>query len=68
MKVYQFGLMLCIASAIIGYGFGIEYTEVSVIYPEEVQQAVSSCKQGDWYKIDRSTIYCADGAEYKRGE
>lgn len=34
-------------------------------YVHQVKQAESKCKQGEWVKIDKSVIYCKDGAEYK---
>lgn len=68
MKVYQAGLLLCIASFGMGWVLGFDFGKQDTIYPQEVLQATSNCKQGDWVKIDQTTIYCADGAEYKRGE
>lgn len=68
MKVFQAALILCISAGFIGGSIGFKIAESDIIYPEEVLQATSSCKEGDWVKIDRTTIYCADGAEYKRGE
>lgn len=68
MKVYQAGLLLCMASFGLGWAIGFDFNKQDIIYSQEVLQATSNCKQGDWIKIDRNTIYCADGAEYKRGE
>lgn len=39
------------------------------ISKQQIEQAVQKCKLGEWEKIDHSTIYCKDGAEYKlKGE
>lgn len=68
MKVYQAALLLCITSFGIGWVLGFDFGKQDIVYHQEVLQATSSCKEGDWTKIDKTTIYCADGAEYKRGK
>lgn len=35
------------------------------VHPQQVEQAVSKCKDGEWEKISNTIIICADGTEYK---
>ena len=36
-----------------------------MITPEDVDFAVSSCKEGKWKSIDKLNVICEDGATYK---
>lgn len=42
-----------------------ELFDFTTTYKESVDQAVESCRDGEWTKVDENTIYCKDGAEYK---
>lgn len=39
--------------------------EITTTYKEDVSQAAEVCRDGEWVKLDNTTIYCKDGAEYK---
>lgn len=42
--------------------------ELTTTYKEDTSQAVELCRDGNWTKLDKTTIYCKDGAEYKLEE
>ncbi|APC44497.1 hypothetical protein [Pseudoalteromonas phage PH357] len=68
MNRFDYGFLSGAVGMFVVMVAGFEISQADVVYPEEVLQATSSCKEGDWIKIDQTTIYCADGAEYKRGK
>ena len=37
---------------------------ITTTYKEDISRAAELCRDGDWVKLDNTTIYCKDGAEY----
>lgn len=61
---FNLGMIAGACAMFIGVNLGIHFGEADTIFKREVEQAISKCKNGEWEKIDQTTIYCKDGAEY----
>lgn len=49
-------------------GFTVSFTILDLtqgVHPYQVEQAISKWKDGEWEKISKTIIICADGAEHK---
>ena len=68
MTSFDRGAIFGFACASIMFLSLIFFTEFTELSHQNTEQAVEKCKDGEWEKIDNTTIYCADGAEYSFGE
>lgn len=65
MKDFEAGFVMGVLFSVLGLLLVAGFTDITYTYKEDTSQAVELCRDGDWIKLDNTTIYCKDGAEYK---